>query len=83
MAISGNNRVCCRHPRLAHCVLDSLFAILRASMPASALKPDWHDLILFNFFSFMVPPGPLPHYPNTTILNDINGASGTADLNDA
>ena len=27
------------------------------------------------------PPGPLPHYLNTTIPNDINGASGTADHN--
>ena len=31
----------------------------------------------------LAPPGPLPHYFNTTILNDINGASGTTDHNDA
>ena len=29
------------------------------------------------------PPGSLPHYLNTTIPNDINGALGTADHNDA
>ena len=31
----------------------------------------------------LTPLGPLPHYLNTTILNDISGASGTAVHNDA
>ena len=27
----------------------------------------------------LAPPGPLPHYLNITIMNIINGATGTAD----